>query len=191
MKIMMQLLSDAVFGNGMSIPGGEDIAVLTDGEGFPYYKGSTLKGIFRETYLKLLELEGRENSDIEKELTRCLGASGDDTPDDNKWKFSDMKIPAAVKTAVLSETGHDPDGVLSCMSHLRTFTAIDEDGGTENGSLRMARCVNQGLWFEGEIMCGADEEERVLEVLGLIKWIGRMRNRGFGKVRFEKKEARG
>ena len=189
MKIMMQLKSDAVFGNGMSIPGGEDIAVLTDSEGFPYYKGSTLKGIFRETYVRLLEWEGMEASEIEKELTRCLGVSGDDTPDDNKWKFSDMTIPAAVKTAILSETGHDPEGVLSSMSHLRTFTAIEEDGGVKNGSLRIARCLNQGLWFEGEIMCADDEEARVLEVLGLIKWIGRMRNRGFGKVRFEKKEA--
>lgn len=39
MKIRMELLSDAIFGNGMSIPGGEDISVLKDAQGFPYFKG--------------------------------------------------------------------------------------------------------------------------------------------------------
>ena len=48
MKIKMELLSDVIFGNGMSVPGGEDISVLCDSNGFPYYKGGTLKGIFRE-----------------------------------------------------------------------------------------------------------------------------------------------
>ena len=32
MKIRMELLSDAIFGNGMSIPGGEDISVLKDAQ---------------------------------------------------------------------------------------------------------------------------------------------------------------
>ena len=48
MKIKMELISDAIFGNGASIPGGEDIAVLSDEYGFPYYKGGTFKGVFRE-----------------------------------------------------------------------------------------------------------------------------------------------
>ena len=46
LKIKMQLISDVVFGNGMSIPGGEDISILCDEQGFPYYKGGTFKGIF-------------------------------------------------------------------------------------------------------------------------------------------------
>lgn len=44
--IEMTLLSDAIFGNGLSIPGGEDIATQMDDQGFPYLKGNTLKGIF-------------------------------------------------------------------------------------------------------------------------------------------------
>ena len=48
MKIVMRLLSDTIFGNGESIPGAEDMSVLVDDYGFPYYKGGTLKGIFRE-----------------------------------------------------------------------------------------------------------------------------------------------
>lgn len=55
MKIKMELLSDAIFGNGMSVPGGEDISVLRDMYGFPYYKGSTFKGVFREELYRYLE----------------------------------------------------------------------------------------------------------------------------------------
>lgn len=36
--IEMTLQSDAVFGNGLSIPGGEDIATQMDDAGFPYLK---------------------------------------------------------------------------------------------------------------------------------------------------------
>ena len=35
MKIQMELLSDTIFGNGRSIPGEEDISVLSDENGFP------------------------------------------------------------------------------------------------------------------------------------------------------------
>ena len=55
MKIKMELLSDTIFGNGMSIPGGEDISVLSDENGFPYYKGGTFKGIFREELERFLD----------------------------------------------------------------------------------------------------------------------------------------
>lgn len=76
MRIRMQLLSDAIFGNGMSVPGGEDLSVLTDEYGFPYYKGGTFKGVFREAleqYLFWTVLrESRNNLRSVQEQTRCL-----------------------------------------------------------------------------------------------------------------------
>ena len=62
--LRMTLLSDTIFGNGMSVPGEEDIAVLTDAQGFPYYKGSTFKGVFREEMGRYLEWEGESSSFI-------------------------------------------------------------------------------------------------------------------------------
>ena len=49
--VHMKLESDTIFGNGMNVPGGEDISVQTDSWGFPYLKGSTFKGIFREEFI--------------------------------------------------------------------------------------------------------------------------------------------
>ena len=51
MKIKMELLSDAIFGNGMSVPGGEDISVLRD---FHTIKVVRLKEYFEKNYIDIL-----------------------------------------------------------------------------------------------------------------------------------------
>ena len=183
MKIRMELLSDAIFGNGMSVPGGEDISVLSDKYGFPYFKGTTLKGIFREEMQRYVMWTGNPlNVDM------LLGKSGDDIYDD-KIVFSDLVLSPAVRRTVVKEIGEDrPNETLDVLTNLRAFTSINENGVAEEGSLRLARCVNSGLVFYSEILCPPDLENDVEEILGLVKWIGTMRNRGFGKVRITKVE---
>ena len=183
MKIKMELLSDAIFGNGMSVPGGEDISVLRDMYGFPYYKGSTFKGVFREELYRYLEWT--QNPNPKKEVDRLLGFGGDDNVLNNdKIVFSDFCISDKVKDIVLAEIGENqPDQVLDACTHLRTFTSISEDGSVKEGTLRIGRCIDKGLCFYSELNCQKKDEELVIEVLKLIKWIGTMRNRGFGKVK--------
>ncbi len=188
MKIQMQLLSDTIFGNGMSIPGGEDISTLKDDQGFPYYKGSSLKGIFREEAQNLCLAKGMEESAVKPLISELLGEGGDDLPSDEKLAFSDMRIPDPVKTEICREIGDSPDKVFRALTHVRTFTALDENGIVKEGSLRSACCANKGCWYEGEIICPKDKEDFVKEVLACIKWIGTMRNRGFGKVCFSWEE---
>ena len=191
MKIRMELLSDTVFGNGVSVPGGEDISVLCDADGFPYYKGGTFKGVFREELERyfLLTAENEEMTEAEC-VSRCdelLGTPGSNrTADAGKIVFSDFTLSKEVRGRVLQETGSNhAQTVLEACTHLRTFTAIDDDGQVAEGSLRSCRCVNKGLVFYSEIICRENDQELIREVLGLIKWIGSMRNRGFGKVRVE------
>lgn len=185
MKIRMQLLSDVVFGSGESVPGGEDISVLRDACGFPYYKGGTFKGIFREEMGNYLAWTGRKQEEAEAELRRLLGTGGDDTilnPD--KLIFSDFSLSDYVKQRMLMETGTDrKQEILEALSHVRTFTAISKEGTVRDGSLRQCRCINKGLCFYSEIRCARKDELLVEEVLSMIKWVGTMRNRGFGKVK--------
>ncbi len=188
MKIRMQLLSDVIFGNGMSIPGGEDISVLCDENGFPYYKGGTFKGIFREALEQYLEWTMPDKDKIEERADRLLGKSGDDmVSHPGKLIFSDFQLSDYVKQQILAEAkkgqGECRDTVLHALSHLRTFTAISEDGIVAEGSLRSCRCVNKGLNFYSQVEYSREDEELVAEVLSCIKWIGTMRSRGFGKVR--------
>lgn len=188
MKIKMHLLSDTIFGSGMSVPGGEDISILHDAQGFPYYKGSSLKGIFREEMRRLLLLQGISPEDTEKQITVLLGIPGDDGDDDEKLFFSELTIPEPVKKAVRAEIGDSPEKILDAFTSLRTFTALEEGGTVKKESLRTARCASKGAWYFGEIRCPAESEKLVREVLAWIKWIGSMRNRGFGSVRISIQE---
>lgn len=189
MKIRMTLMSDTIFGNGMSVPGGEDISVLHDAQGFPYYRGSTFKGVFREMLVRYLEWNDVEDVKASEIIRRLLGKNGDTEMDSDKLVFSDFCIPENVRSRILNEIGDDSDAVLDSFTHTRTFTAIDENGTVKNKSMRVARCVNKGIVLDAVIRCGDAQPEMVKEVLSMIKWIGTMRNRGFGKVRIEEKEA--
>ena len=72
MRVTMELLSDAIFGSGFSVPGGEDVAVCRDAQGYPYLKGSTLKGLLRESLENLSAWTGAGSADAEA----LLGVSG-------------------------------------------------------------------------------------------------------------------
>ena len=179
MIIRMDLLEDVIFGNGKSIPGAEDISVLRDAQGFPYYKGSSMKGVFREALTQLVEWKSEDDHSIE----RLLGKSGiSNCMEDERIGFSDFRVSRTLRQEVLKETT-DPCEVLEMFTSLRTFTSIEDDGIVKEGSLRIARCVNKGIALFGEITCSHDDEETIKEVLGMIKWIGTMRNRGFGQVK--------
>lgn len=203
----MELLSDAVFGDGMSIPGAEDISVLCDERGFPYYKGSTFKGIFREELVRYLKWTQKKNEDksgesrsveggnvkskraederaIEEKVKRILGGNGNnDVLNDRKVVFSDFTLSHYLKKKVIEEIGDKPAIVQECFTNLRTFTEIEDTGVVKDGSLRMLRCVNKGLCFYSDISCAAEDEELVEKVFSFIKWIGTMRNKGFGKIK--------
>ena len=73
--------------------------------------------------------------------------------------------------------------VTDIFTNIRTLTSMTEEGIVKEGSLRSLRCVNKGLYFYSEILCKKEDEKTISEILSMIKWIGSMRNRGFGKVK--------
>ena len=188
--VKMTLLSDTIFGNGMSIPGEEDISVLTDAQGFPYYKGSTFKGLFREEMKRYLEWK-RYPEDKIIETLFGEGNPGAASPEEEvrRLVFSDFSMSPYVRAVIFREIGDDPGAILDCLSNTRAFTRISEEGTAAKGSLRYARCINKGLVFYSAISCAAEDEELVKEVLPFVKWLGTLRNRGFGNVRIEPEKA--
>lgn len=185
LKIRMHLVSDVVFGNGESVPGGEDISILRDEYGFPYYKGGTFKGIFREELGNYLAWTKNDEREAEQEINRLLGRSGDDNIQNlDKLIFSDFTLSDYVKQQMLSEIEPGQESmILEALSHVRTFTAVTPDGTVQKGSLRQCRCVNKGLNFYSEVRCSSKDDRLVEDVLSTIKWVGTMRSRGFGKVK--------
>ena len=73
LKMEMILKSDAIFGSGYSIPGEEDIAVCKDQDGYPYMKGSTFKGLLRESMERMAYWCGMENTEIDKMMGAATG----------------------------------------------------------------------------------------------------------------------
>lgn len=179
--IHMRLLSDAIFGSGMSMPGGEDICILTDEKGFPYMKGSTLKGIFRSELINYLDWCGTESECIENTVCRLLGEGGSNQLyNENKLIFSDLTLDGNVMRMVLEEHVSKEE-VIDMFSYLRVFTEL-ENGLAKKGSLRSGRCVKKDLSFYATCICKTEDGPLVKEVFQLIKWVGSMKNRGFGKV---------
>ena len=177
----MTLLADAVFGNGLSIPGGEDIATQMDDQGFPYLKGNTLKGMFREELINLLGWTGKDEKETDETVCTLMGEGGSEQLDETrKVRFSDLVINPELRKTVEEETD-DLAEHIAMFTYTRDFTSL-EDGMAKEGSLRQCRTVKSGLHFYGTCYCAKEDAELVKEVLSLIKWVGTMRNRGFGKV---------
>lgn len=166
LRVNMDLLSDAIFGSGYSVPGGEDIAVNRDERGYPYLRGSTFKGLLRESLENLLVWTGGEETD----LAALLGESG--------WTGADDGRRIHLTALTLSEKPVDPE---SCF-YLRMFTSM-ENGVAADGTLHTASCIHSGLTFTGEVTCQAEDAALVKSALAGIKWVGTMRSRGFGRVR--------
>ena len=187
--VHMQLESDTIFGNGMSMPGGEDICIQTDLQGFPFLKGSTLKGIFREELINLLSWMKMPEEEAIDMVRNLMGESGADDTSSRKLVFSDLKMHPDVIERIEREEGITSQEIIEMLTYLRTFTEL-EDGIAKGESLRTARCIKKGLNFYGTCTCAKDDVEIVQEVLRLIKWAGSMRSRGFGKVRVRGEEIR-
>ena len=180
--IQMELDSDGIFGSGRSRPGGEDICVQADAQGFPYMKGSTIRGIFREELINHLCWQGLSEAEIRDQVTALLGEAGyDGIEAARKLRFTDLTLLLAVRQRILAEEA-SPEEILGMFTYLRTFTAL-EDGMVKEGSLRIGRCIKKGLHFYGAVECAAEDTALVREVMERIKWVGTMRGRGFGKVR--------
>ena len=193
MKVKMTLLSDAIFGSGRSIPGGEDIAVRHDACGFPYIAGSTVKGVLREEMQNYFVWTNE--ADRRQKIEEIFGAAG--VTDRNSLNalqtdtltVSDFTVPQFLQDAILKELKIDSEdkkqwnqtAVLNLFTHFCTFTKL-KDGVCEDGTLRNARCLNRGLILEGEIHCRKEDEVFVKECLSYVKWIGTMRTRGFGNI---------
>ena len=135
LTIEMILESDAVFGNGLSIPGGEDIATQMDDQGFPYLKGNTVKGIFREELINLLSWTGKEKSEIEKTVCDLMGEGGSEQLDERrKVRFSDLTLYPELRQMVEQET-KDVSERMAMFTYTRDFTSL-ENGMAKEGSLR-------------------------------------------------------
>lgn len=172
LRVALELLSDAIFGSGYSIPGGEDIAVVRDEAGYPYIPGTAVKGLLREGMENWLAWTGGDSAVI----SEILGEPG--------WEgVADGRRLALTP---LTLEGERP-AAENCFG-TRVFTAL-ENGVAKEGTLRSAACVKRGLCFGGTVICAKEDVQLLTNALSGVKWAGAQRSRGFGRVRFRVEQA--
>lgn len=190
-KIEMELLSEAIFGSGQSIPGSVDLEVVYDDYGLPYMKAKTFKGNLRKHMEdSIAVLKNCTNKDFSNELYRLVGKENSGV---NAWeniKFSDCSIKESVSNffAYAIENNHvDVREVKDAFTETRSFTAIEDDGSYKKGSLRQATVIKKGIKLYSDIYCDRDLSDDELSILALgvsaMRHIGSMRTRGKGEVR--------
>ncbi len=165
LRVTMELLSDAIFGSGYSIPGGEDVAVVRDEAGYPFLPGTAVKGLLRESLENWLVWTGGSGADLDE----ILGMSD--------WQGADGGRRLTLTPLSLE----DPRPAAEDCFGFRVFTAL-EDGVVKTGTLRNAACVLKGLRFQGTMTCAAADVPLLQRALAGIKWVGAQRSRGFGRV---------
>lgn len=172
-------------GSGLSSGAQADAVVIKDENGLPYFPGKTLKGIFRDSYMTLLENrkifqneDTSENENVPQKEVMLFGQKnilGDVEIQPGHLFFSNAELPE-------KEILKNQKKLIPPLYDMLASTEINEKGVAENTSLRVIEvCVPVTL--EGSI-CGFSSESEAKEfskVFNLIKSIGAHRNRGLGR----------
>ncbi len=177
LRIRMELCSDAIFGSGNSVPGGEDVALRLDGEGNPFLPGSTLKGLLRESMANYLCWTGRDTGILNELFGEEGWNGGENSPDLTGGRADDSARGRRLIFGDLRLAGDPSD-----WAGTRSFTAL-EDNIVKSKMLRTATCLRKGLEFRGELLCDKGDVELVQSACAGLKWAGLLRHRGFGRIR--------
>lgn len=190
-KIEIELLSEAIFGSGYSIPGSVDLEVVYDDYGLPYMKAKTFKGNLRKQMIESIDiLKKCHNIDFNNELNRLLGSENCGVSAWENIKISDCCIRENIKNFLIYAIENkyiDRKEITEALTDTRSFTAIEDDGSYKKGSLRQVRVIRKGLKFYSDICCERDLSDTELSILASgvssMRHIGSMRTRGKGEVR--------
>lgn len=168
LRVTLELRSDAIFGSGYSVPGGEDIAVVLDDGGYPCIPGTAIKGLLRESMENWAVWTGEDR------VSEILGKPG--------WEgVADGRRLTLTPFLLQTEEGKHLPPPEDCFG-TRVFTAL-ENGTVKTGTLRTAVCVKRGLRFVGTMICAPEDTDLLTNAIIGIKWAGAQRSRGFGRVR--------
>lgn len=183
MLVEIELISEAIFGNGEGTTSFVDMEILKDENRLPYFKGKTFKGKLRE------EAEIINKYLFKEDNTLIDNLFGKEDENDTKLRFSDCKLDEKIINNIkygIKEKVFTKDEVEKAFTDIRTFTSINDKGVSETGSLRQSRVVKKGI----KLYCNIDsKEELTIKEKGIIacslsalRNIGTMESRGKGQV---------
>ena len=162
LNIKMELLEDLLLGFSQNSYGAESTILNQDQNGRPIMPGSTLKGLLKESIQNYLCWTGNDNSTL---LESLFSAPAFSRSFAHRLTVSDLK---------LEETDEDWRSrrmrLQMANGRIRKVTSIP--------------CIAAGHSFYGTILCCSRDVSLIIKGLQGIHWVGTMRNRGMGSVRF-------
>lgn len=171
-------------GSGLTSGSDVDALVIKDKNGLPYIPGKTLKGLLKEATIQILELQDKHPKD-EKIITELFGYAEDNKPEDEAPHNTGQ---AFFTNAVLNENLRDAIIKQDIAGHFyrsTSSTAIEDSGIAKEHSLRKAETVIP-CRLEAEIHNVENEFiEHIEQSMKWIKRLGKNRNRGLGRCKFE------
>jgi CRISPR/Cas system CSM-associated protein Csm3 (group 7 of RAMP superfamily) len=202
-KIRLEFISPGLPGAGEGWGSVIDTDLVFDSLGLPYFPARRLKGALKESALETLEMMLLANIPAFKKELRddlieiAFGKPG--SAQGGLINFSNLNLPQYDKVSLwckwaLQEYSNilSPDIIINTFTEIRQQTSINERGVADDHSLRTVRVLKAGIVFEGEVSfyeAGADYEAvtKIIDLLVLscanLRYLGTMRNRGFGRVR--------
>lgn len=193
--LKIELLTDAIFGSGYSVPGFIDADVLHDGYGFLYINGKTLKGKLGEmasvfvNMIKEMDKHAEMADRFQKKKEELFGVA--EKYNHNKLKFSDCEISKRIKEYYkyyMRDSDIKPQEVLESLTYIETQTSIDYTSGVaRKNSLRNYRVINRGIILYSYIHSPKklDDEDKILlaSACSLLRHLGSNETKGKGEVK--------
>jgi hypothetical protein len=174
LNLKIEILSYWHSGSGFSGGPSVDALVEKDNSGLPCLRGRTLKGLLREA---MRTAEDFKAVDAGK-TAELLGVPGSDGG--GKLTFNDAVLPVAEQRWLAAPSqAAQREALFDYVSS----TAINSDGVAEYSTLRsMELCVPVTLEtvVEGP---GSDWQKDLNAACGLVRHLGKNRNRGLGRCR--------
>ncbi|WP_353949157.1 RAMP superfamily CRISPR-associated protein [Sporolactobacillus sp. Y61] len=194
--IHIELKSEAIFGNGQSVPGEVDQDIVHDIYGFPFYGAKALKGHLREQTefaAKALSQgvkDKKKTNLMEQTVNRIFGQPGLLEKSGGAVKITDATVPMTIRAPFIQAVENGEirrEEIFNALTSIRSFTSIDPRTGTaEDHSLRKFRIIRKGLCLEAELtgLDSFEEHELGLLAAGIagVRTIGMMKTRGKGYV---------
>ena len=154
-------------GSGLSAGADVDALVIKDSNNLPYVPGKTIKGLFRDTFIKYFDGES-----INSCSDSCFGEEGGVA---SSLYFTNAEFKEAEKSVII-------DQKLSSYLFTRiSSTAIDKDGIAKDGSLRKMEVTIPCELYGNILNTPVELVENFRKAACLIKRIGMNRSRGLGR----------
>jgi CRISPR-associated protein Csx10 len=191
-KIWVKALSPMLLASGEGWGPVIDTDITYENWGIPIFPARRLKGLLRESAVEVLEMAELSGLafglDYKQDIDKIFGTG----QNQGVFCFEDLKINGYKDVLEWVEWAENsfpelitPEAILTALTITRQQTAINEQGTTQEHSLRTVRVLKAGQEFEGEvsILTGSGAAVKILSLACQnLCWVGSKRNRGYGKV---------